>query len=376
MNRNNIIIHIVPDGDWARGGVAYSAIRLAHEQGRIGLDVFILEIDTNRRVIAPWWCINVNYIDKDENLTFFMWFIKIRSFLILNKPIIHFHGFWNLQFLPYFILAIICKINFIVSPHGSIERGALNHNFFKKYITRKIYIDRILLRSTEIWACSVKEYNSIKREFPNVMASIFPIGIDVPDLLFPNHDVIQKDQRKIILVISRFNPGKGLINLIRAWDKIRDPCWRIIIAGPDEKNYKSIILREIAELNLESFFTFPGYVDSKERDSLYRSADIFVLPSLSENFGIVVAEAMSYGVPVLTTFETPWKYVGIERGCLCVETTPLALSNGLTMLMNLDTNERNKISLASREFVKENFHWKNIVLLVKDRLQLISLIKQ
>ena len=365
---NTVILHIVPNGDWASDGIAYASIRLAHEQARVGLDVYILEIDSRRHVSASWWCNNVKYIDFDRHHGFFKSFVNFHNFLLRNKPVVHFHGVWIPLYLPYFILTLFTKSPFIVSPHGSFEAGALNQNFLKKYLVRKIFLDRILMRAVNFWACSVKERESVNREFPKVPVNIVPIGIDMPDIRRSLNVASHLGERKVILAINRISPGKGLLNLVNAWNLIQDKSWQIIIAGPDENNYKRVIEREIDKLDLTNFFSFPGYVDIQQRDLLYRDADIFVLPSLSENFGIVVAEAMSYGVPVLTTNETPWPFVGVERGCLCVDTDPIAISKGLIILMGLTESERHEIGEAAKVFIRSNFIWEKIVQISKNIL--------
>jgi glycosyltransferase involved in cell wall biosynthesis len=359
MRPNIAVLHIIPNGDLPSGGLAYASIRLAHEQARAGMDVSVLEVNPHRRTRAPWWCDNVKYLDFDEGRGAFKRFENLRFFLSKRNPVVHFHGVWYPQYLPCFLLVLYTKTQFIVSPHGSFEHGALKQKFLKKFLARKLYLNRILSKSAAFWACSEKESASLSREFPKVQVDIVSIGIDMPDMTVSGNRV-QIDQRKIMLVISRLNPGKGLLNLVNAWNLIQDESWRIIIAGPDENNYQQKIEHEIARLNLTRFFSFPGYVDSQQRDALYRSAAIFVLPSLSENFGIVVAEAMSYGLPVLTTNETPWSYVRIERGCLCVDTDPNSISKGLRSLINLTDDEKDAASNAAQLFIRENFTWKEV----------------
>ncbi len=371
VTANARILHVIPNSDFRTGGLEYASIRLAHEQAREGLLVYIMEVKQSIRAQASWWCKSVKYINHDSSLGSFRNLLLFRRFLLEFNPIVHFHGVWSHRYIPYFILVMLSKSFFIVSPHGSFEAGALRQKFFKKYIARKLFLNHILRKATELWACSQKEYNSLKREFPKIPVTVVPIGIDIPDKIDRYVDNGHR-QSKVILVISRLTHGKGLLNLVKAWSFIRDDDWRIVLAGPDSEGYKKIIEREISHLNLERFFSFTGYVDNDQRDALYRSADFFVLPSLSENFGIVIAEALSFGLPVLTTNETPWGYVGLERGCLCVDTNPNALSSGLRVLMGLTKSEKVNLANAGRSFVLENFSWKSIVKISINRIATIK----
>ena len=368
-----VVLHVIPNGDLASGGLAYASIRLAHEQARAGVLVYVLEVDSQKHFIAPWWCDNVKYIDFHECRGVLRRIVNLLKFLVKYRPVVHFHGVWYPQYFPYFLLALLTNRPFIISPHGNLEPGALKQKFLKKYLARKLYFDRIVSRAAALWACSEKELTNLKREFPKVRAEIVSIGVDIPPLTVAAEVDAQIDQCKVMLVVSRLSPGKGLLNLVYAWNLIQDEGWRIIIAGPDENNYQKKIELEIGKLNLPHFFSFPGYIDTKQRDALYRHADIFVLPSLSENFGIVVAEAMSYGVPVLTTNETPWTYVGLERGCLCVGTAPSEIAQGLRTIMNLSEDDIKTVGKAARLFISKNFTWNKIA--QNSKIQLKKLLK-
>jgi glycosyltransferase involved in cell wall biosynthesis len=244
------------------------------------LAVYGLEVDPTKRVIAPWWCQTVKYIDAPCGIL--SRFANVRKFLAEYRPVVHFHGVWYPQYLPYFFLAFLTNCPFIISPHGSYEPGALNQKFLKKYLARKLCFDRIVSRAAVLWACSEREGRNLKREFPNANVNVVPIGVDIPDITISKKTSDLIDQRKIMLVVCRLNPGKGLLNLVNAWNLIKDENWRIIIAGPDENNHQKQIEREIDNLDLTRFFSFPGYVDAQQREALYKSSDFFVLPSLSE----------------------------------------------------------------------------------------------
>ncbi len=118
-----------------------------------------------------------------------------------------------------------------------------------------------------------------------------------------------------LLFLSRIHPKKGIPILLRAWRKVerRHPDWELVVAGPDEIGHLSQVRALAGELGLQRV-SFPGPAYGDAKAALYRSADLFVLPTHSENFGMAIAEALAYAVPVITTTGAPW--AGLEEhGC-------------------------------------------------------------
>ena len=107
--------------------------------------------------------------------------------------------------------------------------------------------------------------------------------------------------------MSRIHPKKGLINLVEAWSKIRDEKWKIIVCGPDDDNHLHLVMKRIEQLGLTSYFDFKGAVFGDEKERLLEECSLFVLPTYSENFGIVILEALAHGMPVITTKGCPWE---------------------------------------------------------------------
>ena len=371
-NRKITVLHIVPTGDLKTGGAAYAAIRLAHEQARLGVSVYIMELTSHLIKKEKWWCNDVKYLNLDCGAGLITKLIHFRRLCVNTEIIVHFHGLWIPKYTLFFILLLSTNTPFIISPHGSLEPGALRQKYLKKHLARKLFFNFFWKKAAVFWACSEKERANVQGEFPQVPVHIVSIGVDMPSMTGQSliRNVIVK--RKVILLISRISFGKGILNLVRAWDLIRDESWELLLAGPDEAGHQSEVEKEIKELELDDSFTFVGYVDAQKRDNLYREADIFVLPSLSENFGIVVAEAMSYGLPVLTTSETPWNHLGLDRGVLCVGTTPIELAQGLRKMMQITEAEKSKIGAASRAFTLENFAWPKVAKASILKLKLVN----
>ena len=141
------------------------------------------------------------------------------------------------------------------------------------------------------------------------------LGVRQPIVILPNgvdpmqplvHDVAAPS-RPYLLFLGRIHRVKGVHELLRAWRNLGTPDWDLILAGPDENG---IIAHEPLPYGVR--YLGPVYGEHKRR--LLQQASLFVLPSYSENFGLVVAEALMAGVPVITTQGTPWKRLQTE-GC-------------------------------------------------------------
>jgi glycosyltransferase involved in cell wall biosynthesis len=161
---------------------------------------------------------------------------------------------------------------------------------------------------------------------------------------------------RVALLLSRVHPKKGLLELVRAWARVAPPGWRLWIAGPDEGGHWAEVAHVIAELGLDSSVHYLGPVEAGVTSALYQQADLFILPTFSENFGLVVAEALAHGVPVITTRGAPW--ADLETfGCgwwIDTGVEPLALA--LRAATSLSDAERAAMGERGRIYVRR-YDW-------------------
>jgi glycosyltransferase involved in cell wall biosynthesis len=158
-----------------------------------------------------------------------------------------------------------------------------------------------------------------------------------------------------VLFLSRLTPKKGLDILLRVWHQLRPQGWRLVVAGPDEGGYGAALARAGGTPELGRGIEFVGPAWGEEKWRLYRDADVFVLPSHSENFGVVVAEALASGVPAITTRETPWQAIEEKRCGWWIEVGDAPLAGALREAMALPDHARREMGTRGRRFVEEEY---------------------
>jgi glycosyltransferase involved in cell wall biosynthesis len=128
-----------------------------------------------------------------------------------------------------------------------------------------------------------------------------------------------------------------------------------VIAGPDEQGTRTRLEAQARALGLANV-TFPGPLYGEEKAKALAEADLFVLPSRTENFGIAVAEALGAGLPVITTKGTPWSEIAGSCGWW-VDVNAAAIAKALAAAMRLSDAERHTMGQRGRELVAAKYQW-------------------
>lgn len=200
---------------------------------------------------------------------------------------------------------------------------------------------------------------------------VIPLGVTAG--LFPKR--LRESQVPIILFMSRIEPKKGLDLLIPALESILGSGieFHFILAGsnPQDADYETQIKVQINNSSLAKYTTITGFVSGDLKVEVLTKADLFVLPSYYENFGIAVAEAMAAGVPVVISdrihiaediqqAEAGW--VGpLEVG---------AIANSIKSAL-LNPQERQRRGLNGKEYAKKHYNWEAIAQQTIDAYQQI-----
>jgi glycosyltransferase involved in cell wall biosynthesis len=200
--------------------------------------------------------------------------------------------------------------------------------------------------------------------FSNPVALI-PNGVEIP----PDDDTSSAEQRyaeksrtgiRTALFLSRIHPKKGLLNLVEAWRMLNPAGWQLMIVGPDEVGHLAEVRRAVQAAGLDSQILFPGEAWGNERWRYYREADLFVLPTFSENFGIVVTEALACRVPVITTKGAPWEELNTHRCGWWIDIGVEPLVQALREALGLSDLERQEMGIRGRTLVDARYLWPQI----------------
>jgi glycosyltransferase involved in cell wall biosynthesis len=162
------------------------------------------------------------------------------------------------------------------------------------------------------------------------------------------------------LFLGRIHPKKGLLLLVEAWARTRPVGWELLIVGPDEGGHRSQVEKAINAAGLEKTIRFTGPLYGQSKVAALRRACLFILPTLSENFGMAVAEALAYGVPVLTTRGAPWPTLQTHGCGWWVAPTPEGVAQGLAAATSHAPETLRAMGAAGRCLIKEEFGWDRI----------------
>lgn len=346
----------------AAGGPSRCVPNLVRQVARLGISVRLKSIG-NSAVYVDDDCKLELYPHKNTVLSKLKATARMRHDLLAQvqehagTSIIHDQGIWLLNNHAVVGVARETKTPLIVSPHGMLAPWAFDHKALKKKIAWFLYQKKDLESVDLFHATSQQEACNIFESGFRKPVAVIPNGVEIP---LWQERIITNNSRKTILFLSRIYPVKGLLNLVSAWQEIKDPNWRIVVAGPDESGHKQEVVAAIKAAGLQDCFEFIGSVDDDAKWQWFFNSDLFVLPSYTENFGIVIAEALACGVPVITTTGTPWEELITQKCGWWVDIGVKPLADALSKAIALSDLERSAMGMRGRQFVEGSFSWGKI----------------
>jgi glycosyltransferase involved in cell wall biosynthesis len=279
-----------------------------------------------------------------------------------RTDVLHLHAPWLPGNRQLANLARLRGVPYVVTTHGMLDDWSMNQRSLKKWIYLKLIGRRFLNGAACIHCTADRELAQASKWFDNRSTRVIPYLVNLqqfetlpgPELGLELLPASQREQRKL-LFLSRLHPKKGLDILIRALAILRERGERVVlmVAGTGEPAYERHLAELVNELGLKDHVLFLGLVTGKQKISLYQLADLFVLPTLQENFGLVLVEALASGTPVLTTNGTDiWRELE-QAGGVIAPHTPGAIAQAAAHVLS-DPTERAQRGQQGRAWVLKN----------------------
>jgi glycosyltransferase involved in cell wall biosynthesis len=292
--------------------------------------------------------------------------LKIWEDLLTPGSVAHLHTLWmssNVQF------SSICRrrgVPYVVSIHGMLDDWSMQQRGLKKRLFLTLGGRRYLTAAGALHYTCRGERDQARKWAPKGNHLVVPTFVDLrpyrqlpgPELAASRFKI--KPDVPLLVFLSRIHPKKGAHILIDAAGKLaaKGRDFQVVIAGaaaPSERGYEDGLREQIKRQNLSDRVQLAGLITAEEKLSLLDAADLFVLPTFQENFGMVLVEAMAAGTPVVTTRGADiWPEIESAGGAIC-DNTPDAFAQTVDRLLS-DPNAMADAGRRCRAWVMENLN--------------------
>jgi glycosyltransferase involved in cell wall biosynthesis len=358
MNEPTKILHVTSDLSVAGAGLKAAVESLSASMKAVHGDVTVLGLDNSdwartdhktwmgapARTVKP---IGPNKLGYSPGM--------VSAIYDLCPNVVHVHGLWRYSCMAARSWSEKTTNPYVISPHGMLSPSALQFSRLYKRLAVSV-CRRSLQGASCLVASSAGEMNDIRAWGLTNPVAVIPLGVHPIKALSTT-----KPGRRQIIYLGRLHPIKGIENLLEAWSKLEaaHSDWELLIVGPDENRYSETIARGIKELALSSV-RLQKPVVGHERDLLLASAELCVLPSLGENFGLTIAESLMVGTPVIANKGAPWEGLIDHRCGVWIDHGVEALTVAMKQMLSLTDEERTVMGLRGREWMLQDFTWPSV----------------
>jgi glycosyltransferase involved in cell wall biosynthesis len=360
------VLHVVPSFHpaYSYGGPIHSTFELCRNLVQLGCEVRVLttdadgldrvlDVDKTKEVELPEG-FRVRYCPRRQRHSVSPTLLHLLPKYMRWADVVHLTGVYNFPTFPTIFWSRLLHKPLIWSPRGALQRWEGSSRIGVKGIWDFLWYhtaDRVELT---MHVTSEQESRETLARFPKLRMATIPNGVDVPDDL----KRIERNGELRLLFIGRLDPKKGIEALLRACGLVdSSPPWRLAIAGWGASEYVSQLKEQIYALGLSGRVEMVGAVLSNEKKGLFERSDVALVPSYTENFAIVVAEALAHGVPVIASKGTPWNRLEEMRCGLWVNNDPDSLADAIRSISAMPLRDMGR---RGREWMQREFSWRSV----------------
>ncbi|MEM6717288.1 MAG: hormogonium polysaccharide biosynthesis glycosyltransferase HpsP, partial [Cyanobacteria bacterium P01_C01_bin.147] len=372
------ILQIVPSISLVYGGPSQMVRGFSQALSAAGAEVTILTTDSNGDVDEAPLDVPLGVPVKEENYTVYYFrcspFRRYKFSLDLlswlwehaqDYDLAHVHALFSP--VSSFSATVLRQrgLPYLMRPLGTLDPADLSKKKQFKQLYAAVLERPNLAGAAAIHFTSEQEARVSERFGTDTPGMVLPLGVNPLPPVAHEIDVYEELEiprdRPLLLFMSRLDPKKGIDLLIPALETLQQEGLNFYLvmcgANPQDREYEQSVYQQVQESELRSHVTLTGYVAGDRKAALLQAADLFVLPSYYENFGISVAEAMLAGSPVVISDQVHiWDTIQqTESGWIC-ECTVDSLTQQLRDALKLP-DERTQRGLNAQRCAKDHYSW-------------------
>jgi glycosyltransferase involved in cell wall biosynthesis len=276
------------------------------------------------------------------------------------ESLIHLHTLWNAVSVSSYLVASRRRVPLVVSVRGALYPWSLAQGRTRKALAWRAFVRRGLQSAAFVHVTEPGEAEAVRSLGVTTRLVTVPNGVEQVPAAELSTILRERSHRRssgpTFLFLSRIHKKKGVDYLLHAWARsnaVRLGA-RLVIAGPFASGAYEREIRGLAkDLGLDSDVKFLGMLTGDDKERAFRNADVFVLPSHSENFGVAIVEALARGLPVLTTRGTPWESI-VSRGAgWRVDLSVEQLASRINTIVELSAGRLTEMGERGAELAKE-----------------------
>lgn len=279
--------------------------------------------------------------------------------LVRWADVVHLTAIYSFPTIPTLLICRMLRKPVIWSPHGAIQDAHEWPGSKRKNLKRVWEILCSFLIAKEkaiIHVISERERVATQTRIPKAKTVIMPNGVEVPNAM-PQRSWVPEGKLRL-LYLGRLSPKKGIENLLHAMALLNDRNVALSIYGTGDAVYARELCDladKLGVLNKNVFFV--GHVDGEKKEQAFFQSDVCIVPSYTECFCMVVAEALAHGVPVIASHGTPWADVEKNQCGLWVGNEPKSLKGAIMQIRSMKLSE---MGIRGRDWMIRDFSWDTI----------------